>query len=144
MSDVATAGPQPLASCIQVGVDGQPHLQGFECSSCQEVYLEHRRGCPKCAAVNSLQPKRLSEHGKLFSFTIVHRSFPRIKTPFISVVVELEGGGFIKGNLEGVEPVPARVRFNMPVQVRFDRLVSDSGQPDLLWYYFVPMEASRE
>jgi uncharacterized OB-fold protein len=86
----------------------------------------------------------LSEQGKLFSFTIVHRSFPQIKTPFISVVVELEGGGFIKGNLEAVEPVPAAVRFNMAVRVRFDRLMSDSGQPDLLRYYFVPMEVSRE
>jgi hypothetical protein len=32
----------------------------------------------------------------------------------------------------------------MPVRVRFDRLTSDSDQPDLLRYYFVPMEASRE
>lgn len=144
MADAATADTRPLASCIQLGVDGQPHLQGFQCSSCQEVYLDYRRGCPKCAALNSLQPKRLSEQGKLFSFTIVHRSFPQIKTPFISVVVELQGGGFIKGNLEAVDPVPTAVRFNMPVRVRFDRLVSDSGQPDLLRYYFVPMEASRE
>jgi uncharacterized OB-fold protein len=144
MSDVSTAGLQPLASCIHLGDDGHPYLQGFQCSSCREVYLEHRRGCPKCAAVNSLQPARLSEQGKLFSFTIVHRSFPQIKTPFISVVVELEGGGFIKGNLEGVDPVPAQVRFNMPVRVRFDQLVSGSGKPDLLRYYFVPMEASRE
>jgi uncharacterized OB-fold protein len=144
MSNTATTGLQPLASCIHLDADGKPYLRGFQCSSCQEVFLDHRRGCPKCAAVNSLQPKRLSERGSLFSFTIVHRSYPKVPTPFISVVVELDGGGFIKGNLLGVEPVPEKVQFNMPVRLRFDRLTGDTDGQVLLRYHFVPVEDSRE
>lgn len=108
------------------------------------MYLESRRGCPKCAAVNALQAARLSDHGRLFSYTIVHRSFPRVKTPFISAVVELAGGGYLKGNLEGVSPDPAQLAAHMPVQVRFERLAGAGGPPDLLRYFFVPMEDSRE
>ena len=133
---------QPLAACIQLGDDGKPFLRGFRCSSCGEAFLDHRRACPRCAAVDSLRPTRLSDRGTLFSFTIVHRSFPHIKTPFISAVVELTGGVYIKGNLEGVSPVPEQVRFNMPVRVQFNRVAArESGRPDLLRYHFVPTEA---
>ncbi len=143
MAQIESGAVQPLAACIQLGADGQPFLQGFQCSACSEVFVDHRRGCPRCATVNSLHPMRLADTGTLFSFTIVHRSFPHIKTPFISVVVQLAGGGYIKGNLEGVDPVPEAVRFNMPVRVQFDRLPAPpSGQSDLLRYVFVPLRDS--
>jgi uncharacterized OB-fold protein len=130
--------PQPLSPIIKMDSVGKPFLQGFRCSSCGEVLLEHRRGCPKCAAVASLAPVALSDRGTIFSYTIVHRSFPGIKTPFVSAVVELDGGGFVKGNLEGVNPTPFDVKFDMGIRVVFDQLVGGDGKP-LLRYVFVPI-----
>jgi uncharacterized OB-fold protein len=134
------SAPQPLGTFIKMGADGNPFLEGVRCGNCGEVQLESRRACPKCAAIGSLAPARLAQTGKLFSYTIVYRSFPGIATPFISAVVELDGGGFLKGNLTGVEPKPEALRFDMPVRVQFDH-PKVSGKPglDVLRYVFVPL-----
>jgi uncharacterized protein len=130
---------QPLASFIKVDSAGVPYLEGVRCTHCAEVLLEPRRACPKCAWIGTLEPVRLSQSGRLFSYTIVHRSFPGVETPFISAVVELDGGGFLKGNLIGVDPQPAALRFEMPVRVSFDHpKVQGKLDLDLLRYVFVP------
>ncbi len=140
MSTSTISAPQPLASFIKMDARGKPFLEGVRCRQCGEVQLEPRRACPKCCAISMLAPARLAEIGRLFSYTIVHRSFPGIETPFISAVVELDGGGFLKGNLTGVEPKPEALRFDMPVRVKFDH-PKVSGKPDLdvVRYVFVPM-----
>jgi len=60
---------------------------------------------------------KLANRGKLHVFSIVHRSFPGIDVPYISAIVDLEGGGTVKGNLIGVDPDPEKVQFGMPVEV---------------------------
>lgn len=135
---------QPLGAFIKIAADGAPRLEGFKCSSCDEVLLEDRRGCPKCAGIGTLRPVVLSDRGKLFTYTIVHRSFPGIPVPFVSAVVELDNGGFIKGNLIGLEPKPEALRFDMPVRVQFERLPAmESNGPDLLRHVFVPLTANE-
>jgi uncharacterized OB-fold protein len=134
------SAPQPLGSCIKMDVDGSPFLEGVRCVNCGEVQLESRRACPKCAAIGALEPARLAQTGRLFSFTIVYRSFPGIETPFISAIVALDGGGFLKGNLIGIDPRPEALRFDMPVRVQFDHpKVSATPDLDVLRYVFVPV-----
>ena len=131
--------PVALGPFIKSADNGSPFLQGYRCTACRAVVLDHRRGCPQCARIGTLEICRLSETGTVFSFTIVHRSFPGIKVPFISAVVALEGGGFIKGNLEEVSPVPEAVPPNMSVEVKFEQRPSPA-QPAItvLRYVFVP------
>jgi hypothetical protein len=38
----------------------------------------------------ALKPERLANTGRLYNYTIVHRSFPGVETPFISAIVDLE------------------------------------------------------
>ena len=42
---------------------------------------------------------KLPETGKLYSYSIVHRSFPGIEVPYVSAIVDLDDGTAIKGNL---------------------------------------------
>jgi uncharacterized OB-fold protein len=134
-------GPQVLGSYVRIGPDGRPSLWGCKCSHCGEVLLESRRACPRCATVGSLVPVPLASRGRVFSYTIVYRSFAEIPTPFISAVVALEGGGFIKGNLIGIEPDAASIPFDLPVRVEFEQL-SAPGNParQILRHVFVPEE----
>jgi uncharacterized protein len=66
-----------------------------------------------------MQPMRLAARGRLYSYTIVYRSYPGIRVPFISAIVDLEQGGTIKGNLLDIEPSPEKLTFGMPVKVVF-------------------------
>lgn len=121
MSDCDAAPIQPLAPFVKIDAAGKPYLEGFKCAACGEVLaVSARRSCPKCATVGRLEPMRLAERGRLYTYTVVHRSFPGVATPFVAAVVDLDGGGAIKGNLIGVDP--GAIRFDMPLQVGFETL----------------------
>ena len=49
---------------------------------------------------------KLSNKGKLYNYTVVHRNFPGVPVPFISAIVDLDGGGCLKGNLVDMVPQP--------------------------------------
>jgi uncharacterized OB-fold protein len=121
MSDCEVAPLRPLAPFVKIDADGKPYLEGLKCTACGEVLaVGSRRACPKCAAVGMLVPIRLAERGRLYTYTVVHRSFPGIATPFVAALVDLDGGGAIKGNLIGVDC--DAIRFDMPLQVGFETL----------------------
>jgi uncharacterized protein len=84
---------------------------------------------------------RLSELGTLYSFTIVHRSFPGVSTPFVAAVVDLDGGCALQGTLLGVEADPAKIPFGLPVRVvyRNSGQTAADGRP-FHSYYFVPAQ----
>ena len=48
----------------------------------------------------------MADTGVVRTFTIVHRAAPGVPTPYVSVVVDLDGGGVVKANLLNVEPTP--------------------------------------
>ena len=55
--------------------------------------------------------------GELRAFTIVHRAAPGVPTPYVSAVVDLEGGGVVKANLVNVDPDPDNIKLGMPVRL---------------------------
>ena len=96
----------------------------------------HSGSCGKIEAT------RLSNRGKLYVFSIVHRSFPGVEVPYISAIVDLEGGGTLKGNLINIEPDPKKLKFDMPVEI----VIKDAGRKDregnsYLAYFFQPRAA---
>ena len=83
---------------------------------------------------------KLPNEGKLYSYSIVHRSFPGIEVPYISAIVDLDDGTAIKGNLINVEPDPDKIEFDMPIEVIFaDALGRKDGDGNsYLSYFFQP------
>ena len=115
-------------------------LRGLKCKDCGAVYSDRRTSCSRCHGRDCLEPFDLGETGKLYVFSIVHRSYPGIEVPYVSAVVDLDSGCSLKGNLCGVEPEPSALSFGMPVRVVFG---DAQGQTDAegkpyATYYFVP------
>ena len=96
--------------------DGAPHLVANRCDSCGALYFDRRNACAKCSG-RSFSKERLTDDGKVRSFTIVHRAAPGVPTPYVSAIVDLSGGGVVKANLLNVEPSPDNVRFGMDVRL---------------------------
>ena len=111
--------PLPVVDYLKIPDDGEPYLEGHKCGACGAIFLGERSVCSKCGARDQLKAVKLSNKGKLYAFSIVHRSFPGIEVPYISAVVDLDDGATLKGNLIGVEPDPAKIKFDMPVEVVF-------------------------
>ena len=83
---------------------------------------------------------KLQNSGKLYSYSIVHRSFPGVEVPYISAIVYLECGGTIKGNLIGVNPSPENITFDMTVNVVFKDALGrkDKDGNSYVSYFFEP------
>jgi uncharacterized OB-fold protein len=139
MSETQTAKPLPVVPFLKIPDDGAAYLEGFRCSNCDQVFLEHHRACANCLKRDTLQTARLADTGKLYNFTVVHRNFPGVAVPFISAIVDLDGGGTLKGNLVDMLPSPEAIKFDMPVKVVY----RDAGRKDkdgnsYLAYFFTP------
>lgn len=135
----------PVVEYLKLPEDGEPYLEGHRCERCGAVFVGARDHCSKCGARNSMKTTRLSTKGKLYSYSIVHRSFPGIDVPYVSAIVDLEGGGTVKGNLVGVEPDPNEIEFDMPVEVFFDDALGrkDSDGNSYVSFFFRPASESH-
>ncbi len=60
--------------------------------------------------------------------------------PYISAIVDLEGGGTVKGNLIDCDPDPDKIKFDMPVEVVFGDALGrkDSEGNSYTSYFFKP------
>lgn len=132
--------PLPVVDYLKIPDDGDPYLEGHKCGNCGAIFLGARSVCSKCGARDQMSPVRLGNSGKLYSYSIVYRSFPGIDVPYISAVVDLDDGVAIKGNLIGVEPDPEQIEFDMPVEVVFDDALGrkDRDGNSYLSFFFKP------
>ena len=83
----------------------------------------------------------MSDTGSLYSYSIVHRSFPGIEVPYISAIVDLDNGGTIKGNLINVDPNPKNISFDMRVKLVFQDALGrkDKDGNSYVSYFFEPL-----
>ena len=131
----------PVVDYLKLPENGDPFLEGHKCSKCDAIFLGERKVCSSCFSRGSLEAVKLNNTGKLYSYSIVFRSFPGIDVPYISAIVDLDGGGTIKGNLIDVEPDPEKIKFDMPVEVIFDDALGrkDADGNSYISYFFKPI-----
>lgn len=132
--------PLPVVEYLKIPDNGDPYLEGHKCGACSAVFLGERAVCSKCGARDQMDTVKLASSGKLYSYSIVHRSFPGIDVPYVSAIVDLDDGVAIKGNLIDVEPDPAKIKFDMPVDVVFDDALGrkDRDGNAYLSFFFKP------
>ncbi len=118
--------------------DGRPYLQGARCEACGHTYVGEREVCAQCYARGRMRAVALAESGKLYAYSIVHRSYPGVETPFIDVIVDLDDGAHIKGILKDVAPEHESVEFNMPLRIDYREVVPPGSNEKYLAYFFVP------
>lgn len=140
MASDAASGPLPAVDFLKIPESGQPYLEGSKCRSCGAVFLGERAACSKCGTVGQLETTKLSDEGELYVYSIVHRSFPGVQVPYVSAIVDLKGGGTVKGNLIGIDPSPEKIKMGMPVKVVFKDALGrkDRDGNSYLSYFFEP------
>ena len=130
----------PAVDFLKIPDQGDPYLEGHKCGACGSIYLDAREVCSKCGERGKIAATRLSNDGHLYVFSVVYRSFPGIDVPYVSAIVDLEGGGTVKGNLIGIEPDPAKIKMGMPVRVVYKDALGrkDREGNSYLSYFFEP------
>jgi uncharacterized protein len=142
--DRVATGPLAVVPFLKIPEHGDPYLEGSVCARCEAVFLGTRMACSRCGTREPMQVKPLSNHGTLHAYSVVHRSFAGVVVPYVSAIVDLEGGGSIKGNLINVEPDPKKIPFGLPVEVVYaDALGRKDGEGNsYLSYFFQPRSQS--
>lgn len=111
---------RPIASMLRLPTSPgeKPYLVGYRCQACGTTYIaEGRVGCSKCMATGPLTETRLSDHGSLYVYSIVHQSAPGIPVPYVAAIVDLPEGVSVRCNIVDIEPDPAKIKFGMPVEM---------------------------
>ena len=114
------------------------YLLGNKCTKCSTVFLGERMACSRCFATDPLEEIRLSDHGELHVFSIVHQSLPGVPTPYITAIVDLPEGVSVRTNIEGVEPDPKNLTFGMPVEMYTEKVKTDRDGNDVITFKFRP------
>jgi len=129
------------ASFIKKDKDQNFYLSAQQCNACNAIFLDNRISCSKCFESNNFSTIRLSDTGSLYSYSIVHRSFPGIEVPYISAIVDLDGGGTVKGNLINIESEPSKIKFDMKVKTVFKDALGrkDKEGNSYVSYFFEPL-----
>jgi uncharacterized OB-fold protein len=121
---------------------GEPHLVAHECEHCGALYLGRHNACPRCAA-RTFRPRPLATTGVVRSFAIVHQAAPNVPVPFVSAVVDLDGGGDVKANIVGVEPDPANLALGMRVALTTFVAGTDDDGTEAVAFGFEPATDER-
>tara|TARA_B100000768_G_C11265331_1_gene370790 strand:- start:37 stop:456 length:420 start_codon:yes stop_codon:yes gene_type:complete len=121
--------------------NGEYFLSGLKCKDCNSIFLEERSSCGKCFARDCFVELKLANTGKLYSYSIVHRSFPGVDVPYVSAIVDLDGGGTVKGNLVDVDPDPQNISFDMKVKIIFKDALGrkDKDGNSYISFFFAPI-----
>jgi len=133
-------GPRPILPFLELGP--QPHLRGAKCT-CGAVYLDVKRvACSKCGEQNKFSPIKLSNKGKVYVYSVVHQSFPGIKTPYITAIIDLPEGVSVKANLLEVDPEQAQKEpkkiFDMPVDMVTFAAAKDREGHEVIGFGYKP------
>ena len=121
--------------------NGEYFLSGLKCKGCNSIFLEDRSSCGKCFARDCFVELKLANTGKLYSYSIVHRSFPGVVVPYISAIVDLDGGGTVKGNLVDLDVDPQNISFDMKVKIIFKDALGrkDKDGNSYISFFFAPI-----
>ena len=134
---------RPAHKSIRVADTG-PWIEAYLCEACGAVVPELTLACRACAARSAPTGFRVADRGQVYSYTVVQRSYPGVAVPFVSAIVDLDGGPALKGTLRGVDPLDVVV--GLPVVVRFDDAggaVDKDGTP-FVGFHFVPQEGAAQ
>lgn len=136
----------PVAPDMWQEVNGEIHLTGSICKSCEEVYFPKKEiAVCSCCQGEDLREIPLSRVGHIVSWTVVHQppagGFYKGPVPFIYVIVELPEKVHVQGHLIGIDA--DKVEIGLRVQTVLDLLYEDEGS-QVVTFKFAPAEEGKQ
>jgi len=143
LAEAAVAAPPEVRSLVPHLTLGetreQDYLNGSKCKNCGALYVGPRLFCAKCSTQGPFESLRLADTGEVHVWSIIHQATPYVKAPYIAAIVDLDGGGSVNTNIEGIEPVPENMKFGMKVKMFTEKVSEDKEGNSYIAYKFKPV-----
>ena len=133
-------GPKHISMVEYLKLGNEPHLVANVCIACGASYFDRRNACAACGA-REFTTERLANTGEVRTFTIVHRAARGVPAPYISAVVDLDGGGRVKSNIINIEPTPSNVTLGMRVRLATYVTATDDDGNEAVAFGYEPAAA---
>ena len=117
--------------------DGAPHLVAWEAVDSGALYFDRRNADAKGGGTD-FKRRKLATTGKVRSFTIVHRGVPGVPVPYVSALVDLDGGGTVKANLANIPADPEHVKLGLAVKMTTFTAGTDDDGTEAIAFAFEP------
>ena len=127
----------PVVNYLDLSGDA-PVLIAEKCSNCGALYFGRRSACEHCFSTGPFERTELARTGVVKTFTIVQRAAPGLQAPYVSAVVDLDGGGYVKANIVNVPPTPDTIKTGMPVRLTTFSLGTDDEGTEAIAFAFEP------
>ena len=99
------------------------------CKQCEQFFFYPRPFCPRCFSWE-IEWRRASGRGTLYTYAIQYRAYvPGFEPPYVTAIVQLEEGPRLMTNLVEIEPDPAQIRCDMPLEVVFEDVNEEISLP---------------
>ncbi|MGE0748102.1 MAG: Zn-ribbon domain-containing OB-fold protein [Rhodospirillales bacterium] len=132
---VAEAMPLLAAEGVEIDGAGAPWLVGSVCADCGAKVFPPVHVCPECMS-EKINPLRLSRHGTLYSWSVVHVAPKGWKVPYIAGYVDLPEGVRVFTHVVGADP--KALTMDMTVSLTTATLgTGEDGRP-MASYAFTP------
>jgi uncharacterized protein len=135
VSDAGSAKRIPVVDYLVV--DDEPHLVANACRACGALFFDRRNACARCGK-REFERRALARTGVLRSFTIIHRAAPGVPVPYVSSVVELDGGGVVKANLLDAGTDAEKIDLGTKVKLTTFACGHDEEGTEAVAFGFVP------
>lgn len=135
MGEADTTNRIPVVDYLVL--EGDPHLVAQACTACGALFYDRRNACARCGK-REFATKDLERTGILRSFTIIYRAAPSTPTPYVSCVVELDGGGVVKANLVDAGTEPEKIDLGMKVRLTTFPCGRDEEGTEAVAFGFTP------
>jgi uncharacterized OB-fold protein len=121
----ATPETQPFWDSLK-----RHQMQLQRCGDCNDFYFYPRPFCPKCSSRN-VAWEDVSGRATLETYVINHRAAPRFEedAPYVIAVVTLVEGPRMMTNIVGVEPEPANLPPDLPLEIVYDDVTDEVTLP---------------
>ena len=90
----------------------QNKLLGLKCRACGSITIPPKMACRQCASYD-MEIVEVKSNGKIRTFTTVFVGAEgrESEVPYVIVMVELDEGPWMMGNLEGIDPKTASMEL---------------------------------
>jgi uncharacterized OB-fold protein len=117
-------------------LDGEPHLQANQCTSCGARFFDRRNACASCGG-KDFEKTDVATHGEVRAFTIVSMAAPGIPVPFVASVVDCDGTS-VRANVVNTPADPEHVTLGMKVRLTTFPIGTDTEGTEAIAFGFEP------